>query len=65
MFCKGDKVVTPKGPGTVVYTRMKAPDYSQPEAYSVLLDSAKQASEQPPFPTASGTIFPSDEVESA
>ena len=38
MFDQGNRVMTPGGAGTVVYRRMKAPDYYEVAAYSVRLD---------------------------
>lgn len=38
MFDKGDRVVTPRGAGVVVYRRMQAPTYSEVSVYSVKLD---------------------------
>ncbi len=37
-FTQGERVLTPQGPGTVVYQRMKGPDYREAEAVSVWLD---------------------------
>lgn len=37
-FDAGDRVMTPRGPGVIVYRTMKAPSYSEPKAYSVKLD---------------------------
>lgn len=61
-FCKGDRVKTPMGLGTVVYKRMEAPAYIKAEAYSICLDSKKEESERPPFSSYSGTMFPANEV---
>jgi hypothetical protein len=61
-FQAGDKVNTPLGPGTVVYLRMKAPELREAGMYSVCLDSRKAESEQPPFPSYSGTTFPAEQV---
>jgi hypothetical protein len=38
----GDRVMTPNGPGGVVYVRMKPPEYTQVSEVSVLLDAYKQ-----------------------
>lgn len=62
VFNQGDRVSTPQGNGSVVYSRMGAPDYNKPIAYSVCLDKKKAESEQPPFPSYSGTIIPADQV---
>ena len=37
-FTADDRVLTPQGPGVVVYRRMAPPNYVQAEAYSVRLD---------------------------
>ena len=37
----GTRVNTPFGTGTVAYVRMAAPDYMQPEAYSIVLDARR------------------------
>lgn len=62
VFDKGDRVMTHLGPGEVVYKRMAPPTYSEVEVYSVRLDSKKAASEQPPFPSYTGTIVKADQV---
>lgn len=61
-FDKGDRVMTHLGPGTVVYKRMAPPSFSEVEVYSVCLDSKKEASEKPPFPTYTGTIVKAEDV---
>ena len=38
-FCKGERVDTPQGPGTVVYQRMLSPEYVEAAAVNVRLDS--------------------------
>lgn len=38
MFDQGDRVKTPKGPGSVVFRRMAPPSFAAAEAYSVQLD---------------------------
>ena len=53
----GVRVLTPNGPGTIAYKRMKAPSYSEPDIYSVKLDSKKG------FPLYSGTIFPAEQIK--
>jgi hypothetical protein len=53
-FDQGDRVMTPCGVGSVVYRRMFG---SEIQAYSVCLDSRKEAMEKPPFPSYTGTIF--------
>lgn len=63
MFDKGDRVMTPLGPGAVAYRRMAPPTYSEVEVYSVCLDSKKAESEKPPFPSYTGTIFKADQVK--
>lgn len=62
VFDKGDRVMTPGGPGEVVYKRMAPPTYSEVEVYSVCLDAKKAASEQPPFPSYTGTIYKAEMV---
>lgn len=57
------RVKTKLGLGTVVYVRNAPPSYTVPEVYSICLDEKKKESEQPPFRSYSGTIFPADEVE--
>lgn len=60
----GTRVKTSKGEGTVVYSRNSAEsNYKFAHVYSVLLDSKKAESEQPPFPSYSGTIIPAGDVE--
>ena len=61
-FDKGDPVMTPSGPGTVVYKRMASPDYTTVQMYSVALESRVAESAKPPFPSYSGTAFPADQV---
>mgnify|MGYP003403044754 CR=1 FL=1 len=56
MYDKGDKVSTPDGLGTVVYKRMKAPDYSKVEVYSVRIDSKCNTTNY------SGTIYLAKDV---
>lgn len=63
MFDKSDRVITPGGPGAVVYRRMAPPTYSEAEAYSVCLDSKKVESEKPPFPSYTGTVYPAGDVK--
>lgn len=43
MFDTGDRVNTTLGPGRVVYRRMKPPNYSEVDAYSVKLDGKQHA----------------------
>lgn len=62
IFSKGQRVRTRLGEGSVVYVRLRYPDYQEAEAYSVCLDSKKALSEQPPFPNYTGTIFAANEV---
>lgn len=51
------RVITPEGPGTVIYKRMKPPEYSQVAAYSVRLDSRKD------HPGYFGTIYTPDQLK--
>jgi len=62
MFDMNDRVTTPKGNGKVAYRRMRSPDYIEVEAYSVILDSAMEAANLPPFPSITGTIFSAKDV---
>lgn len=57
MFHKGDRVMTPDGPGEVVYKRMSPPTYSQAEVYSVCLDSKRGQG------TYTGTIYKAEQVK--
>ena len=52
----GDRVQTPHGPGTVVYQRMAPPDYTEPRAFSVVLDDLAEK------PGYSGTIIAANVV---
>lgn len=61
-FQAGDRVNTPLGPGSVIYLRLEGPEYREAGMYSVCLDYRKAESEQPPFPSYSGTAFPADQV---
>lgn len=63
MFDKGNRVITPGGPGEVVYRRMAPPTYAEVDVYSVCLDSKKAESEKPPFPTYTGTIYKAEQVK--
>lgn len=56
MLFKGDRVLTQRGYGTVVYVRMAAPDFVRPAAVSVLLDSQRER------PGYSGTSFHARDV---
>lgn len=40
-FETGDQVMTPGGAGTVIYKRMKSPDYIEVSIYSIRLDCKK------------------------
>ena len=53
---KGTRVLTPWGPGTVLYVRMASPHFTTIEAVSVRLDG--KANE----PGYSGTIIPARKV---
>ncbi len=63
MHERGDRVITPGGPGEVISKRMSAPTFTEAEAYSVCLDSKKAESEKPPFPSYSGTTYPAADVQ--
>lgn len=52
-----ERVITPEGPGTVIYKRMKPPEYSEVAAYSVKLDSRKD------HPNYHGTIYAPDQLK--
>jgi hypothetical protein len=39
---QGQRVTTPLGPGTVAYQRLAAPDYTEAEAVSVVLDDRRE-----------------------
>ena len=53
------RVITPNGTGVVVSRRMKAPDYTEVAAYSVLLDY-KVA--QDAYHRYAGTVYPANLV---
>jgi len=63
VFDKGDRVMTPVGPGTVVYMRMDPSSPHMVDVYSVFLDHKKKEMEKPPFPSYSGTIFKAHQVK--
>ena len=54
---RGDRVLTPLGPGTVAYVRMAPPDYREVEAVSVVLDGIRDR-----WPNYTGSTFPVDKV---
>lgn len=58
-FEKGSRVNTPLGPGTVAYQRMAPPDYREPDAVSVILDSRTGPDAAPWY---SGTIFTAHKI---
>lgn len=51
------RVITPQGPGTVVYARNAPPDYTEVAAYVVKLDSRKD------HPTYTGTVYTPDQLK--
>lgn len=53
------RVITPQGPGKVVYKRYNG---SEVHVYSVALDYRVLESVKPPFPHYKGTVFPAREV---
>jgi len=55
-FIKGDRVMTPQGPGEIVYKRMKPPTYGEVDVYSVCLDSKKGQG------TYTGTIYKAEQI---
>ena len=57
LFLKGERVYADGKLGTVVFQRMKAPSYSQPEVVFVCLEEKKNDSGYV------GTVFPADQVE--
>mgnify|MGYP005611392031 FL=1 len=57
MLCRGERVRTPQGAGTVAYARMAPPTFSEVEVYSVKLD--REAERRP---TYQGTIFVAADV---
>jgi hypothetical protein len=63
IFEKNDRVKTPLGPGVVVYKRYGSND-NEVAAYSVALDHKVAATQVPPFPSYSGTIFAAHDVSS-
>lgn len=63
IFDKGDRVMTPDGPGSVVFRRMGGSFYADVKAYSVCLDHKKAESEKPPFPSYTGTMYPASDVK--
>jgi hypothetical protein len=63
IFKAKDRVKTPYGVGSIIYTRMAAPNYNEVAAYSVCLDSKLNASRLPPFPFYNGTMCSPEEVE--
>jgi hypothetical protein len=57
MFCRGDRVKTPEGCGTVAFQRLAPPDYTEAVAVSVCLDNKMHD------PAYSGTIFSAYQVK--
>lgn len=55
-FTRGERVMTPNGPGRVNYVRMAPPDFSKVEAVSVVLDRHLDR------PSYAGTIYPAGNV---
>lgn len=58
-FQKGQKVITPRGSGTVAYQRMGGPNFSDAVAVSVVLDDKRYK------PGYSGTMFNATDVQPA
>ena len=56
-FDSGDRVMTTKGVGTIVYKRMLPPNYVEAATYSVLLDNKKDE------PNYVGSLFIAYEVK--
>jgi hypothetical protein len=61
-YSTGDRVTTPDGPGYIMAKRLGSPSYDYIDAYSVMLDSRRQATILPPFPPYSGNTYPVDKV---
>lgn len=59
MYTIGQPVNTPDGPGTVGFVRMAPPNYSQPEAVSVILNSKRNN------PNYKGTMYSANVVTKA
>lgn len=57
VFEPGDRVMTPCGPGTVVYYRMKPPSFDTVDAYSVKCDVNVSN------PIYQGTIYRAEDVQ--
>lgn len=62
-FGKGDRVITPGGPGEVVYKRMKPPTYGEVDVYSVCLDARKAECQAQGITTYTGTIYKAEMVK--
>ena len=56
---KGDYVKTPLGYGRVAFQRMKAPDYREPEAVSVVLEARLAITGY------RGTLFRAEDIQKA
>ena len=63
MFKLGTRVQTPHGVGTIVGNRMMSPSYNEVGSYIVSLDAKQAASNKPPFPSYTGTVFPANQVK--
>lgn len=63
-YRKGDRVMTPMGPGIVNYVRMEAPTFAFPAVYSVRLDNPLPRPEIVDFHNVpyTGTIFDANVV---
>jgi hypothetical protein len=42
---RGDRVVTPKGPGVIAFVRYRSPNYDEPSSYSVCQDNEQHRPE--------------------
>lgn len=61
-YTKGQRVMTPKGEGSVNYQRMAAPTYSEVAAVSVILDNAAGLAKGAMF-SYEGHIFKAEDVK--
>ena len=55
-YTRGQRVVTPDGPGTVAYVRMASPYFSTVAAVSVALDTKRG------LPGYTGSVYPSRDI---
>lgn len=62
LFNRGQRVSTHLGAGVVLWRRLKAPEFTEALTYGVFLDSEKDKSNKPPYPTYTGTVVEADKV---